>query len=136
MVHPTQPVVPISLLAMRLKLHRPVTDAQQGSIKMVTQVPINAGSIVIVLGDDVPTGDGYRLSFGDTWQGGVFASSDKFSIMAKGSSEFHRSPCLSLRSGSELTPLAKKRPFLHLPDPLKPSLSTEATALKPTLLLP
>ncbi|CED85525.1 Ser-Thr-rich glycosyl-phosphatidyl-inositol-anchored membrane family [Phaffia rhodozyma] len=61
-------------------LHRPVTDSQQENIYIATRVDPTLSSIAIVLGDDVPTGSGFRLTFGDTWQGGIFATSSQFTI--------------------------------------------------------
>jgi hypothetical protein len=47
-------------------------------------VPVSSLSIGIQLGSKLPIGTGYRLAFMDSWQGGVFATSEGFEIVGEG----------------------------------------------------
>lgn len=43
----------------------------KGPLRIVQQVPLQAKSIAIELGDQIPTSDNYRLVFSNTWDGQV-----------------------------------------------------------------
>ncbi|KAL7410306.1 hypothetical protein BDY24DRAFT_400104 [Mrakia frigida] len=57
-----------------------------GPLRLLAQVPLNALSVPLALAETgIPEGENYRLTFYDSWSGQVFAQSDKFSVVAKGS---------------------------------------------------